>query len=360
MRILHAADLHLDSVFAGLPQDQALLLRQESRDTLRRMVDWANDHAVDVMLLAGDVFDADRLYSQTAETLASALARFRGRIFLAPGNHDYFAPGSGYGAVQWPENVHLFTSRYPETVELPELNASVTGAAFTAPEEYAAFDGRELAGGSAAIRLGLLHGEVTRQESKYRPIAPEEIAETGLSYLALGHVHRFSGILTAGQTRYAYPGCLVGRGFDETGDKGFLFGTVTPEKAELEFVPFARRRYRSVAADITDADPAQAVRQALGADCQNDICRVLLTGTREGQFSLKRLGHELEGFCAVLELTDETRLREDLWAHCGEDSLRGLFLQELRRRYDAADETQREQVLRAVQFGLSALDNRDV
>ena len=66
MRILHAADLHLDSAFAGLAEEKAALLRQESRDILRRMVDWANDHAVDVMLLSGDLFDSDRMYSQTA------------------------------------------------------------------------------------------------------------------------------------------------------------------------------------------------------------------------------------------------------------------------------------------------------
>ena len=66
MKLLHAADLHLDSAFAGLPEEKAALCRQESRDILRRMVDWANDHEADVMLLVGDLFDSDRLYSQTA------------------------------------------------------------------------------------------------------------------------------------------------------------------------------------------------------------------------------------------------------------------------------------------------------
>ena len=62
MRILHAADLHLDSAFAGLGDEKAALFRQESRDTLRRMVDWGNDHAADVMLLAGDLFEIGRAH----------------------------------------------------------------------------------------------------------------------------------------------------------------------------------------------------------------------------------------------------------------------------------------------------------
>ena len=118
MKLLHAADLHLDSAFAGLPEEKAALCRQESRDILRRMVDWANDHEADVMLLAGDLFDSDRLYSQTARTLALTLGRFRGRIFLAPGNHDFYASGSGYSAVEWPD-LHLpdAPNRSPAGVE---------------------------------------------------------------------------------------------------------------------------------------------------------------------------------------------------------------------------------------------------
>ena len=360
MRILHAADLHLDSAFAGLAEEKAALLRQESRDILRRMVDWANDHAVDVMLLSGDLFDSDRMYSQTARTLAQALARFRGRIFLSPGNHDFYAPGSGYDAVDWPENVHIFASRRPQTVLLRSLNASVTGAAFTSAEEWEPFDGASFSGGDAPIRLGVLHGEVTRGESKYRAIPPTEIEKTNLTYLALGHVHRCAGVQRAGNTAYAYPGCLPGRGFDETGDKGFLYGEITPEKVELEFIPFAPRRYQSVTADITDRDPADAVRQALDPDCGQDICRVLLTGSRRENFSLSALTSELSGLCAALELTDETYPEEDVWARCGEDSLRGLFLQNLRARYDGADEGEKRQLLQAARFGLAALDNRDL
>ena len=360
MRILHAADLHLDSAFAGLAEEKAALLRQESRDILRRMVDWANDHAVDVMLLSGDLFDSDRMYSQTARTLAQALARFRGRIFLSPGNHDFYAPGSGYDAVDWPENVHIFASRRPQTVLLRSLNASVTGAAFTSAEEWEPFDGASFSDGDAPIRLGVLHGEVTRGESKYRAIPPAEIEKTNLTYLALGHVHRCAGVQRAGNTAYAYPGCLPGRGFDETGDKGFLYGEITPEKVELEFIPFAPRRYQSVTADITDRDPADAVRQALDPDCGQDICRVLLTGSRRENFSLSALTSELSGLCAALELTDETYPEEDVWARCGEDSLRGLFLQNLRARYDGADEDEKRQLLQAARFGLAALDNRDL
>ena len=62
-----------------------------------------------------------------------------------------------------------------------------------------------------------------------------------------------------------------------------------------------------------------------------------------------------------LELRDHTRIAEDLWARAGEDSLRGLFLRELRRKWNEAQtEEEREVVTRAARFGLAALDWRDL
>ena len=83
-KVLHAADFHLDSAFRALPEEQARLRRQESRELPGRLVDWANDHGAQLMLLAGDLFDSDQLYSQTAQMLAQALSRFRGTVVIAP------------------------------------------------------------------------------------------------------------------------------------------------------------------------------------------------------------------------------------------------------------------------------------
>lgn len=241
-KVLHAADFHLDSAFRSLPEEQARLRRQESRELPGRLVDWANDHGAQLMLLAGDLFDSDRLYSQTAQMLAQALSRFRGTVVIAPGNHDWLSAASPYRQPIWPENVHIFLGRGMERLTLPELGCTVYGAAFTAPEEaesglrgfYAQPDG--------SARIMVLHGDVGSREGRYRPIAPEEIASTGLDYLALGHVHAPSAMNRAGSTVWAYPGCPQGRGFDETGDRGFLFGDVEPGRVDMQFVPFARRR----------------------------------------------------------------------------------------------------------------------
>ncbi len=97
VKVLHAADFHLDSAFGALPEEKARLRRRESRGIPARLVEWANDHGVELLLLAGDLFDSDQLYGQTAQELADALGRFHGRVFIAPGNHD-FTPRTARGA----------------------------------------------------------------------------------------------------------------------------------------------------------------------------------------------------------------------------------------------------------------------
>ena len=63
----------------------------------------------------------------------------------------------------------------------------------------------------------------------------------------------------------------------------------------------------------------------------------------------------------ALELRDRTRLAEDLWAKAEEDSLRGLFLRDLKQQLaQAQTEEDRQHVTMAARFGLAALDHRDL
>lgn len=356
VRILHAADLHLDSAFTALTEEQARQRRRECRTQVSRMVDYANEHGAQLMLLAGDLFDSDNIYAQTGEELADALRRFSGQVVIAPGNHDYYSPRSAYAGVLWPDNVHIFTSADWQRLDFPQYGCSVWGAAFTGAE-MPPLDSMRCEG--SGVKLGVLHGDVGVRDSIYRPITTAQIAHSGLHYLALGHIHAFSGVQRSGGTDWAYPGCPEGHGFDETGDKGFLFGEVTEQGADLRFVPFAGRRYEILEVDICEG--TDAVEKALPPHTEEDIYRILLTGETDEQPPLKAMQETLCGRFYALELRDRTRLRRDIWERCGEDSLRGLFLQEMRRQYDTAEtDAERARLEQAVRFGLAAMDNREI
>ncbi len=363
LKIVHAADLHLDSAFGALGPEKARERRREGRWLVERLAELVKRREAELLLLAGDLFDGRHVYPETLETMAEAFAGLSARVFIAPGNHDPYEPGCPYARVSWPKNVHIFRSGAIEAVELPELNAVVYGAAFTAPEQTAG----PLAGFSAPrdgrVHLMVLHGEVTGSESVYNPVRKEEVAASGLSYLALGHVHLGSGVQKCGETFWAYPGCSEGRGFDETGEKGVLAGTVSAVKTELEFCPLGRRKYEILTVDITGAaDPAETVRQALPVSAAMDVVRVRLVGERpERSLDLLRMQEKLEGLCYALELKDETRVQEKFWESAGEDSLRGLFLSRMKEKWEAAEtEEERRLAEDALRLGLAALSGREL
>ena len=77
VKIVHAADFHLDSAFGALSGEQARQRRRESRELLTRLADYVNQNGVDVVLLAGDLFDSDTTYRETLEALSDALGAMR-------------------------------------------------------------------------------------------------------------------------------------------------------------------------------------------------------------------------------------------------------------------------------------------
>ena len=168
------------------------------------------------VLLAGDLFDSARVYRDTLEALRNALAACRCPVFIAPGNHDALLPGSPYLENGWPENVHIFRTAEPERISLPELD--IYGAGFLRAEMPAMLDGFRAADPSR-LNILVLHGDAENPASPYNPVSPAELAASGLDYAALGHIHR-RGERRDGGTLCAWPGCLMGRGFDECGEKG--------------------------------------------------------------------------------------------------------------------------------------------
>ncbi|MBR6654576.1 MAG: metallophosphoesterase family protein [Oscillospiraceae bacterium] len=359
LKIVHAADLHLDSAFSSLSAEQAAMLRREQRRILEDIAAQAERMSADLLLLSGDLFDSDRCFGETAEALCSAFEQTRAKIFISPGNHDWYSAHSPWARMQLPENVHVFTSPEIEKVELPELGCTVWGSAFMSDSAQPLLEDFHADG--AGINIMVLHGDVDAPDSKYGYISREDITASGLDYLALGHVHKFSGVQRAGNTSYAYPGCAMGRGFDETGEKGILCGSVEKGGCDMKFVPLSGRRYEMLRVDISDADDvADAVRQAMPEDCGRDIYRVILCGEHEETPDTAALEGALGGLCCHLEVRDESRPKVELWAAVGENTLKGGFLRRMKALYDAAQtDDERRRVIKAGSYGLAALENRE-
>lgn len=358
LKLIHGADFHLDAPFAALPPELSRRRRDEQRLLLKRLAEAVRTEGAELVLLSGDLLDSGETYQETIQALSQTLGSLNVPVFIAPGNHDFWSARSVYGGMDWPDNVHIFSTVAVEAVELPALNCVVHGAAFTTPRA----DRSPLLGFSAPrdgrLHLMVLHGEVDGR-GRYGPISTQDIADSGLDYLALGHVHTCSGLRRAGETYWAYPGCPEGRGFDELGEKGVLSVVLDGGDAEARLVPLAGRHYEILSVDLTGADsPEEALLNVLTPERERDCLRVNFTGAWPEPLDLTALEQLAAPRCFTVSLRDRTRPRRDLWERSGEDNLTGLFLRELRRRMAGTQDPEvLEQLTLAAQFGLAALEN---
>lgn len=360
IKVLHSADLHLDSPFEGLTAGKAAIRRGEQRQLLAALSGLAREENVDLVLLAGDLLDSGNTYYETGEELAHSLGQIEAPVFISPGNHDYYSPKCPYARLKLPENVHVFTKPEIEPVELPGLGARIYGAAFTDKRSGPMLRGFKAERQEGILNLLCIHGELGSADSVYDPITEQELRDSGMDYVALGHIHKASGLQKAGNTWYAWPGCPEGRGFDETGEKTVNILELGDGECSLETRSIAQRRYEVLKVDVTGSDALLAVHTQLPDETVKDIYRIILTGDTEQSPDLKQMYSALAEMFFQLQLRDETRLRRSVWERAGDDTLRGLFLEKLKKKYDAAKtDEQRISIEQAARWGLAALDNME-
>lgn len=353
MKLLHAADFHLDAAFSALPPEKAVQRRREQRLALEQLKEVCR--GCDVVLLAGDLFDSAQVYRESIDALKDFFASVEAQIFIAPGNHDAYCGGSPYATENWGENVHIFTSPAIECVRLEHLNCNVYGAAFTAQEMPPLLEGFSVDDPNA-INLLVMHGDV-RPQSPYNRISAENIGRSKLDYAALGHIHA-AEVAQVGQTAVVYPGCLMGRGFDECGQKGVYRAEVTKSGVKTEFVPIFTRKYMVLTVEATD-DPLAAIEAALPKNTAEDCCRIVLRGESDGVNTDALEGALCERFFS-LTVRDKTVPKRALWASAGEDTLRGHTLNILKEIYDGETGPQQRRAAMAAKLVSDLMDGREV
>lgn len=353
MKMLHSADWHLDSPLQGHTEARTAQLKAAMLRLPHQVAAAAIENSCDLMLLSGDLFDGPAS-PESIRALKDALREVKIPVFITPGNHDYLGPTSPWFAEVWPENVHIFTASTIESIGLPALNCRVYGAAFTDTRmEPQLADFR--AAQTETYAIGILHGDPTQNNSPYNPVSAEQIRNSGLHYLALGHIHK-AGQLRAGTTLCGWPGCPMGRGFDETGEKGVYLITLESSCA-LEFLPLPTPRFYDweCPAGADAAASLDAVLPALGSE---DDYRITLTGESE-PLDMEALMSRFSRFPNLL-LRDHTVLPLDLWANAGEDTLEGIYFAMLRDSLEGQDEIARRRITLAARISRQLLLGQEV
>jgi exonuclease SbcD len=238
MQILHAADLHIDSPLGGLsayegaPVDE---IRGATRRAVENLVRVAIEREVDLVVLAGDIFDGDWRDYSTGLFWNEQLGQLNDAeipVVSVAGNHD--AASEISRNLRLPPNVTQLATSQPETVVFDDLEIAVVGQGYATRAVTT-----DLAVGypvkdSKLFTIGLLHTSLDGRpgHSNYAPCSVEALRGKGYDYWGLGHIHTREVVHT--DPWIVYPGNLQGRKCTEVGPKGATL--ITVESGEVQAV----------------------------------------------------------------------------------------------------------------------------
>ena len=343
MKIIHCADLHIGSKMDGrFSPEQARKRRQELRLAFHDLADYANKNGISHILIAGDAFDSDHPSQDDLNYFFGTIKSHpQIQFFYLRGNHDLdaFPPEDELA------NLHTFShgkwTYYPLSektvlagIEIDEGDKESYPASLSLP--------------SGTTNIVMLHGQIGKD------IELTKLAHKNIVYLALGHIHSFEEFDLPGGGKAAYAGCLEPRGFDESGEKGFIL--YDDETREAEFVPFAKRHIHIETTDISECGNTFEITGKIAPLLQkrDDIYRIELTGKRQPDLilSIPNILTSLSSKCFFLNIKDKSQATLQQPAQEQDNAL----LQDVFARIEEdgeLDENEKADVLATIQSALA-------
>lgn len=230
MKILHAADLHIDSPLGGLTAYEGAPveeIRGATRRATENLIRAALDHEVSLVVLAGDIFDGDWPDYGTGLFWNEQLGRLHEAgipVVSVAGNHD--AQSQISRNLQLPPNVTQLSTAKPETITFDELGVEVIGQGYATRDVSVDLTEAYPDGDSDLFTIGLLHTALNGRpgHANYAPASVDALRSKGYQYWALGHVHTREVVHE--DPWIVFPGNTQGRHARETGPKGATLITV--------------------------------------------------------------------------------------------------------------------------------------
>lgn len=292
-RLIHAADVHLDTAFRSRSAPLRARLAGAVREAFTALVDLCLDAEAHALVIAGDLFDDDRLGFETERFLLEELRRLGAAgvtTVAVTGNHDPGAGGARARTLRWPDRTVWIRERTPRRVMVRDaagvVRGHVTGRGHEARDETANLAATFPDPRGPGPDVAVLHTQVAGAagaagHAPYAPCTRVDLAARRYDYWALGHVHRTQCVLD--DPPAWYPGNLQGRHFGETGPRGALLIEIAGARTSVDFHELAPVRFE----DLGDVDVSGAagvdevvacVRSALPATSRELVLRARLVG----------------------------------------------------------------------------------
>ena len=356
VRLLHTADVHLGARYGDLGPSAAGQ-RERQMAAFKASVELALSEKVDVFVVAGDLFDSNTQPRRSVEAVAAQLRRLADggvSVALLPGTHDVYDAASIYRAYDLPalaghdrdDGVVVLTPDRPAQ-RYPRLELTVHGMCFpTKRAPHSPLQGFRLAPeDTSRWHVGVIHGSLAipgKTDHDEVVFKAEEIAGSGLDYLALGHWHSFQQG-RSGKVSWAYSGAPEPVALDQDQAGNVVLVTLEVEGADkrvsIEQRRVGRTRFLPLDMDLGEVPNQAALEEAIAASADPDaVVDVRLRGVWREDLDLDT--DELERALEPRFLRVRVRNLAVPELPSGplppEDTIAGAFIRDLWARIEAA------------------------
>ncbi len=362
MKIIHTADLHLSSAMdVHLDAEKSAQRRAELLKAFEDIADYAEKNGVRAILVSGDLFDEGGRATKSARSGVEKILKSHPNVgfYVLAGNHD----GMDLSDLlpDMPENVHFFSDKNGFTTYDLGENITVSGAVLGDNDRASLLDKLDLP--ADGFHIVMFHDGFG---ASGKVLTPALTSKRNIDYLALGHYHSFKKGKIDDRGVWCFPGCPLGRGFDECGEKGFVLLDIGEKQLENgkkvtpEFVELPGRRLLAIEADLTNAESAreadQIIEDLLSGVDESSMITLTLKGrcAQDVRPDLRLWNERLNERFYFARIKDETRLKIDPSAYESIASLRGEFL-----RIVSAARLSEEDKNRVLSIGMRALSGED-
>ncbi len=369
IKLLHTADQQLGVKFSGFG-DKGRHLRQAVKESLRTTVDLALAERVDLVLIAGDLFDSNAVSRNLVDEALVQLKRLAPvPVCILPGTHDCYDASSVYRRPEFQNksNIHIFTDE-TAAIPFPDLDLTVYGRANLSPTGTESPLTGLAKNQDTECHVALAHGEIAIQGKSagyYYPVEPREIAASKMNYVALGHWHRLADF-SQGSVKAFYCGAPETLSFEEGEDSGFVLlvsidgsGTHVDERRVGKFL------WKTFELTVeTFEDEKELVEEIQKQADPSTLLRVRLKGLKPlaWDVSEERLLEMLGDSFFHLEVSTEdmsSSLGRIPIGNFPEVSVIGQFLRLMEKRLEAADPAEKRVLEEALQRGFALLNGRE-
>ena len=357
MKIIHTADLHLDSKMqSNLSRDKALERKKELILTFEKMVEYARQNEVKIIIIAGDMFDSQRVSVKTRDRIFNIFKENQNIEFLyLSGNHDEenFLSQIDYNL----PNLKFFGENW---TSFKYDNIVITGVKNQDSNKFI-YEALNL--NEENTNIVVMHGQITKYNLKddSDKVNLVKLKNKNIDYLALGHIHSFELESLDRRGVYCYSGALEGRGFDECGDKGFVLLNINDDKVVPKFINFAKRTLHEFIYDISGKYDWFDIERDVIEKCLNinkqDLVKVVLKGKYNLSLEkqIEHLDSKLNDIFYFAKVKDNSSLEIRNEDYENDVSLKGEFIRTVLNS-NLKDEEKEQVIL----IGLKALNGEDL